>query len=513
MRPPDLPDTRRVTDDGVAVSIGVPMDAELWTLTRAAVQAAGSAADAHLASGGYRPRVALPQVDTFDSGWPRITKTSALLAPEAAPTNYSALFGAQRDVLHPFAYEDVTEVAQLLDYVRGRDDLRSRLTVASPSGDGELLMALLDFETTRFALSLLDRARAIDATGPDDLLPLYLERERAWLADPLPVEYVVPLALTALDLDGALVIDATTRIERMDAGTQAARASDDSPLSTVPSTVAGAATHAIVLSGHHIANPGPIPRIFGRATAEAPPLEEADFVCQALRIVTDVDVGYAQVLLRPLGWADRWEHDLPALTPVDTVRRYPDHFDNYGWLRTPQTITADALQQLPTVVAALRSTSQNVALAARRLSLAALREADEDRTVDACIGLEALLGEGRDELTHRLALRAATALTTSPDRIADPRALYGLVKKVYSHRSDVVHGNVSKVEKSRLLDFEGRKYRAADVAVTLLRELLTDVLTRPGGWTAKSLDIALLDALRPPAALDTPTDDKAISES
>ena len=493
-----IADTRLMTDDTAAAGSGIPLDSELWALTRDAVNAAGAVADAHLTAGGYRPRAALPKVETYDSGWPGITKTKRLLAPEDAPTDFAALFSTRPDVLHPFAYEAVPELAAFLDFVRGRPDLRSRLTVRSPAGDGELLTAMLDFEAVRLPLSLLNRARAIGATGPDDLLALYLERERAWLADPLPVEYVVPLALTALELDGTLVIDSTIRIERMDDGTQAARAPDDSPLATVPSTVVSAATHAIVLSGHHIANPGPVPRIFGRAPDEAPPLQDADLVCRALRIVTNVDVGYAQVLLRPVDWADRWEHDLPALTAVDTLRRYPDHFDNYGWLRTQPTVPADALQQLPAVLAALRTTPPNVALAARRLSLAALRDADEDRTVDACIGIEALLGEGRDELTHRLALRAATALTTSPQRRANPHALYNLVKKVYGHRSDVVHGNVKQVEKSRLLDFDGRKFRAADVAVMLLRELLTDVLTRPEAWTAKSLDVALLDALRPP---------------
>lgn len=39
---------------------------------------------------------------------------------------------------------------------------------------------------------------------------------------------------------------------------------------------------------------------------------------------------------------------------------------------------------------------------------------------------------------------------------------------------------------------------ASNVAVILLQELLTDALTRPGGWTAKSLDSTLLAALNPP---------------
>src|SRR5919199_1070236 len=137
-----IPDTRTVTDEVEPSTSGVPLDRDLWALTRAAVDAAGAAVDAHLAGGGYRPRVALPEVGTYDSGWPRINKTNTLLAPENAPTDYAALFSTQRDVLHPFAYEDLPELAALLDFVRGSRHLRSRLTVASPTDDRELLSSM-----------------------------------------------------------------------------------------------------------------------------------------------------------------------------------------------------------------------------------------------------------------------------------------------------------------------------------------------------------------------------------
>lgn len=102
----------------------------------------------------------------------------------------------------------------------------------------------------------------------------------------------------------------------------------------------------------------------------------------------------------------------------------------------------------------LRSAKPNIRLATRRLSLAALRNADDDRTVDACIGLEALLGEGRDELSHRLALRAATALGTRSSNPFNAQATYDLMKKVYVHRSAVVHGTSG--EKSKIITMDGK---------------------------------------------------------
>lgn len=183
------------------------------------------------------------------------------------------------------------------------------------------------------------------------------------------------------------------------------------------------------------------------------------------------------------------------MTTVSTVRRYPDSFDQYAWLQAASPIPQAALQQVPLVVSALRNAQPHVRLASRRLSLAAARSADDDRAVDACIGLEALLGKERDELSHRLGLRAAAVLGSREGDPADPVVVYDLVKKVYKHRSAVVHGTIAA--KYRDLTVGDQTYSAATVAVMLLREILLDALTRRDGWSPESLDSALLIALRP----------------
>ena len=48
-----------------------------------------------------------------------------------------------------------------------------------------------------------------------------------------------------------------------------------------------------------------------------------------------------------------------------------------------------------------------LAIAVRRLNLMAMRTADEDCVLDITIGLEALLHDGNQEMTHKIALRAA----------------------------------------------------------------------------------------------------------
>jgi hypothetical protein len=178
-----------------------------------------------------RGEVAGPRGSTARRG----TRWSAL---DDAPTDYSELFGLTVGTLHPMAYADVPELAALIEYVRGREDLRSRVYMLSATGNTEIEDRVLALGIADLPLSLLYRARATGAATDDELLLLYLQRERAWLLDPLPVEYVIPLALTALDLDAPLIIDDSIRIEPLDTATQAARASSELlALSTVPDPV------------------------------------------------------------------------------------------------------------------------------------------------------------------------------------------------------------------------------------------------------------------------------------
>jgi hypothetical protein len=74
--------------------------------------------------------------------------------------------------------------------------------------------------------------------------------------------------------------------------------------------------------------------------------------------------------------------------------------------------------------------------ALRRWNDACDRERDDDRLVDAWVGLETLFGDD-SEVTFKLALRMAAVLRTESQ---DREALFRDVKKAYGGRSKVVHG-------------------------------------------------------------------------
>ena len=114
-----------------------------------------------------------------------------------------------------------------------------------------------------------------------------------------------------------------------------------------------------------------------------------------------------------------------------------------------------------------------------------------DSAVDACIGIEALVGEEHDELVHRMALRAATALAGN----GDPQVIYKAVRSVYDYRSAIIHGTEPSKKKQKVAFPDGGKVSARMLARILLRALLRSVLAVDGGWTPSTLDARLLASL------------------
>jgi len=235
-----------------------------------------------------------------------------------------------------------------------------------------------------------------------------------------------------------------------------------------------------------------------RGSAPKLPFGELDLAIECLRVVTQARTGYAQVFLRPVGWADRWTHALPPVVDVGVFHRYPASFDNYGWLKKTTLVSADQLAALPEDVRSARKAGTTKAgkatrLALRRLSLAGLRDDDDDTLVDACIGIEALLSSDSTEVNHKIATRGAAALVTRSAEPLDPQKAFVMLKAVYGRRSDLVHG--SGKENKAVFDLGGRKIPTSTLAVFLLRKLLLSQLTSDPAWSIQDLDDELLLSL------------------
>jgi hypothetical protein len=479
--------------------VGV-IDPGLWERVSAAFPAVNAAIDRHVKQGGWVPRASIPVMERFEgSGWPRVL--FPVMPGDKAPPDYSRLFGLTAGDFTPYGYRDIPELAAVIDYVTGRADLVTKLDVIPEPAQvaAEVDMWFVTLQAAGLVLSVVARARALGHPyDPETLLALYRERERSLLANELEADLVAPLVLTRLDLEEPLDLGGGARLEKLSEEIQLARARDSYPVEAVAPPVSGAATHAVVITGVKVDNSSLAARLW-RGSWGKLPFEKLDLAVECLRVVTHAPTGYAQVFLRPVGWADHWTHALPPVVDVGVFHRYPASFDRFHWLReNPVPVTAAELATLPVVVRSVSKASSTkegkvALLALRRLSLAGLRDDSDDTMVDACIGIEALLSENSTDLTYKIAVRGAAVIGARPEKAFSPQEAFTMLKHVYARRSDLVHGTMN--EKKKFFRVGDQEIRTSTLAVLLLRELLFSQLTGDPAWTINDLDEKLLTSL------------------
>ncbi len=468
---------------------------QLWRLVQAAVPAVRAKIAEHIANGDYVSTARVPTISRFESGWPR---TDRPLFGTKDAFEYSTLFSLDSRK-GKSAYDDVPEFVAVINHILDDPALAQRLIVTPRDLDepdpAELSMARI--AAANIVLDTIDRIYALGA--PDDPVTLhhvYSERERAFLASELTADIVAPLIMTNLDIDDTLDLGGGVRIERLDDAMIRAASRDRYSVDAVPASVSDAATHAMVIAGVKLYDTSESKRIWSRPTSPIVSLDPLDTAVEALRVVAEAPTGYAHVFLRPHDWADSWTWDLPAVSSIGTYRRYPAEFDNFGWLCPREVVTTQKLKQLPRVYTAMQQADPATKLAVRRLSLACLREIDDDKLVDACVGIEALLSNDAAEIAHKIATRGAAVLARHRRQPLNPEVTFRMFKTVYSRRSNLVHGSASH----RHMRFEmagGQWVGTVHLAAFLLRELLMCKLAGTTTWTIDSLDAEMLSAYLP----------------
>jgi hypothetical protein len=332
----------------------------------------------------------------------------------------------------------------------------------------------------------------------DIMLDIYLELEAGIFEDALPVDIIVPIVLTEFDAIQPVRLGDDMRLERMDDSFHRARVPTQYFGGSANEIVLGAATHALVLTDYEIRNPNRWQQDHDRL--EAYPTQVVDTFFDALRIVTGIDTGYAQLVMRPISWAWDYMANLPVVVHGPLVRRYPPSFDNYGWLDHRSSVSLGDLTTVGQTYERLARASAEARIASGRLSSAMLRSDQADIILDLCIGLEALFGD-QGEVTHKLALRVAAVTGLSPLVEFSPQQVFSAVKKIYKHRSQVVHGG--DVSGGGIGGLSDQPIPAAQLATHLLRAALNVVLYRPELLTPVLVDrdliLAALTDLRPSA--------------
>jgi hypothetical protein len=308
----------------------------------------------------------------------------------------------------------------------------------------------------------------------------------------LDLTLVVPITMTHFEVDHFLLTK-TSYIVRMPKKLQLARARMSTLGSGAVQMVVGAATHAFVSKGWtlEVDNINEARRSLNQSSSNM--LDAADSFFSALRVVTGINTGYAQLLWVPKRWSLDYFCDL---TPVygTTLRRYPSEFDNYGWAGTGATVTVEQLGEVRRIYEAIvGSQSEAIRLALNRLNGCLTRSDAADAILDGTIGLELLLGDDENQaLSYKLRLRAAALAVLHADPAWPAADVASKVKRLYGTRSTIVHGRRKRRSKkaSEPTDTHNTKERLN--ASDLLRFVLKVLLTHPKYRDPLEIDKGLL---------------------
>nr|WP_314842787.1 HEPN domain-containing protein [uncultured Microbacterium sp.] len=438
--------------------------------------------------GGYFPRVEQVAYKENDHGWPSVTRSLLGFGGKSTLIEWTSVFGIEKNQTLKFDVNDVPALAPLVEEAISDQALdRAFDPFGAGRRDPDKLRRWVGGGAVTEAATLLMRAEALGDVSEATLRTVYGEWERGHFEDEVSGDLLFPILLMRFDIDDRIEIAPGVSIERISEETHRMRALSVG-YGEVNAFLAAAATHALVLHDRDFDNSdGPLARRV-RFDQGVTGQEVADLFFQALTVASGQESGYAQICLRPHGWATEWTLDLPPLERVSSLVAYPQSFTG-GWNTDGVTVDATALAKLPALFASLRSTTQRAQLAARRLRQSSMREYNDDIVIDACIGIEALVGEEHDELVHRMGLRASVALSQHGWNAA---AAYNVLKKVYGHRSKIVHGTEPKNATIRIEDTE---FEVGSTAVFLLRQLLEAHLLSSPPWSPASLDADLFDAI------------------
>lgn len=307
----------------------------------------------------------------------------------------------------------------------------------------------------------------------------------------LEIEVYVPIVLLKFDFEEVKMNDRIS-IKKMEGELQLARNQETSYTDSSNPIVAGAATHALVFKNWSVKNStyGSREKILNDISAYTPILELAEKFFSSLRICTGVYSGFSQIVGKAVNWEDKTNGDL-AHVDVVSIRKYPDFFDNFGWLSTPPSLQENDVKSVFQLLEKINDNKFNgINLALSRLNRAYLRSREEDTILDITIALEtSLTHDSRSEITFRLASRVAALCSIRPFKEYSQYEVFEFCKKIYNYRSAVIHGNTKEINRSRIIKFKEKKeIQIIQLSIELLRHVLNILLDNPEFNEPKEID-------------------------
>jgi hypothetical protein len=427
-------------------------------------------------------------VPRFLPGQSGVYRLAEWSSDSQSPVSYTGIFGPEGSDQATHGYDDIPGFAAYAEFVRTQAALRAYLVPSrfgETGGDTVLLIG-----TAHLPLEIVERHLHTKGWDLDEQVfsDLYDELEMCWLSESLPVELVIPILAIEFETDGFDLTD-RCRVERLSTGDQLSRWPGQRMAGE--ERYVAMASHALVISGWFLDNSE---SLMWRGLAQpSSQLDELDHFFQALSIISDSPSGFVQVVYRPTGWSSGYVADLPEILSGPLVPGRRSVRLNADVINPLDSLDESRVHNL---VAAYRElqTKPKYALAVQRLISAERRTDQDDRIVDLCVGLESLVSDSSPgDTTYKMALRTAAVLANA--HVAQPSRFVGQMKRVYAHRSDIVHGRTAN--KNATISVGQQTMLTEDFARKILRRLLQSRLENP------EQDDKAIDANIIGSALDT----------
>lgn len=403
---------------------------------------------------------------------------------EALNGLYSALFALPGDPGLDFTKEP--SFVALLQYAKTQPRLRQYFLFEYDLGTAHL-MGTVAYALDRYAHQTgtkdLDRAK---------LLPIYGPLEKYLFNSVLAIVVVVPILFLKFDFS-QLQLGASVSVEPLSDEFHLARGWRGRFGDADNSLVESAATHGLFIRGVSFENENWLKQGEIKMDPGSYPLEKIDAFFASLRIATGHPTGYAQIVAVPVDWASSYAADL---TPVSGPRmeKYPPVFERGYWREQVPTVTASQAAEAEGIFNGLQKVfetgdAQKVRVAMHRLNLSATRTSDEDGIIDSVIAMEALLSDGAQEMTYKVAMRLGALYKI----LAPSRAVEAVteMKRIYRFRSKVVHGSAD-LDTDREINRAEGKVATIDAAFEHLRNAFATLIKNPALLDPKRIDKFLL---------------------
>jgi hypothetical protein len=414
----------------------------------------------------------------------------------SGPVDYRGCFNSYTGAKPLINEQELQSFNKLVEFVRSHEVLQRRFTIsANPEA---LTKANLKIDKILIISGVKDSIERYIHTYnnfsySEDLAESAMAPTISYVFDShLKINISVPILFLKFDFD-KFQLAAEISVERIPDLEHKARFKISSYNVSAHKQVINSATHALVLKGWSVPNSAHMWNFDILSKTRAYPIEEIDQFFAALRINSPVHTGYAQVYAIAGGWAASCTADLPYLEGV-TMRAYPSWFEDYYWNAAEfSLISNNVFSEIKTTFNQIQSTKENaIKLALKRLNRCLVRDDEEDAVLDATIALEALLSDGNQEMTHKLALRVAALLKLEENPMSHPAQAFSDVKKIYSYRSEIVHGSKNPEKKRIIKITEEKSVPAHTLLIDYLKMTLRVLLRNEKYREPKRIDEDLL---------------------